>query len=135
MAQSTLGKKMYCSPERGVGPSMVVRPVRSLLYKASAAAWLGSPRRVCSNVRFAALGGAKNAVELLGTAVPGKFRSYQSNARNQKTLSFLIGPPTPMPAILRQSVGLYGTCVKLPGEVCTGSLVNGLVAPQTLSRS
>src|SRR6185312_6310016 len=107
MFQSTLGKMMYCSPSRGVGPSMLTSPLNSLLYRVCACAVL-TPRRVAMVLSVAAEGIAcpKNTVEFPGTAVPGKLRSYQSKVRFQNSLSLMAGPPTPKPDILRQSVGL-----------------------------
>src|SRR5579859_751447 len=135
MVQSTLGKMMYCSPWRGVGPSMLTRPLNSLAYSACACA-VETPSLVAMTLVVAVVGVccAKNAVGPLVTAVPGKLRLYQSKVRFQNSLSLMAGPPTPKPEILRQSVGLYGTCWK-PLGVDTASLVNGLMAPQTLSRS
>src|SRR6266568_4857786 len=78
---------------------------------------------------------AKKADALLGTPFPGKLRLYQSNARNQKSLSFTKAPPTPNPAIFRQSFGLNGTLVNTPGDVRVAICANGLKAPQSLSRS
>src|SRR5215470_305 len=107
MFQSTLGKMMYCSPERGVGPSMLTRPLNSFVYRLWAWAVL-TPSRVAMVLNVAAEGVAwpKKTVGLLGIAVPGKLRSYQSKVRFQNSLSLMAGPPTPKPEILRQSVGL-----------------------------
>src|ERR1051326_1095585 len=107
MFQSTFGKMMYCSPERGVGPSMLTRPLNSFVYKVWACDVL-TPRLVAMVLNVAAEGvaWAKNAVGLLGMAVPGKFRSYQSKVIFQNSLSLMAGPPRPKPEILRQSVGL-----------------------------
>src|SRR6266576_6276048 len=99
MAQSTLGKKMNCSPERGVGPSIETSPAKSVLYWFTAnwlLAALLAPNSLLESVPMveAAVQGntklpgvsaaehdgcAKNAGALEATAVPGKFRSYQSN--------------------------------------------------------
>src|ERR1043165_569902 len=135
MFQSTLGKMMNCSPSRGVGPSMLTRPLNSLEYRVCALAVLMPFLVAIVDTALADVACPKKMVELLGIAVPGKLRLYQSKVRFQKSLSLMAGPPTPKPDILRQSVGLSATGGKLPDASFTVSLVNGLVAPQTLSRS
>src|SRR5712692_3779282 len=139
---------MFCSPVRGSGPSMVFSPAKSEFQIPRAAfncAAVGAvpptgkrPLRRRANKLIlldAVVWVAKKTLGMAATAVPGKFRLYQSKAANQNSLSLISAPPTPMPAHFRQSVGLKITGVNVPGAVCTLILVKGFLAPHTLSRS
>src|SRR6476646_283800 len=106
MFQSTFGKMMNRSPSRGVGPSILTSPLNSLLYRVCAWAVLTPSLVAMVDAAEDEVACPKKMLELPGTAVPGKFRLYQSKVRFQKSLSVMAGPPTPKPDILRQSVGL-----------------------------
>src|SRR5436309_3522684 len=86
--QSILGKKMFCAPTRGTGPSMVLIEERSAFQRLSAfcnSSAVGvepAPvagrlfRRCAKEIMFdeAVVWTAKKLVGFWATAVPGKFR-------------------------------------------------------------
>src|ERR1700712_5278531 len=82
-----------------------------------------------------ASGAAKKVAGLLATPVPGKLRLYLSIARKKKSLSLMIGPPTPPPTCLRQSLGLIWLITGAPAALMVVSWVVGLRVPHSASRS